>query len=171
MTEEKCGSTDTASGEPCGRDAGFGTDRDHGPCYDHENEWVKPKKLTPKVKQRMVGALREGAHWRHAAAIGGITEETLRLWRKTGKMHVNQEIDSRLADLYLEMERARGEGALQRLHRCSDEFVLARSFGYTEEKTVEHREDRGAEEIDLEDASEDQLEKLIEVIDEIEEKN
>lgn len=38
MTDDICGSTDTDSGEPCGRPAGWGTDADDGPCADHQGD-------------------------------------------------------------------------------------------------------------------------------------
>lgn len=138
MSEEVCGSTDTSSGEPCERPAGWGTDRDQGPCYDHEKSHTVPKKLTPKVKNRILGALRDGAAWRHAAMVAGIQAETLKRWRKEGEKHVEGGIESELAELYRDVQRARGAGALKRIQGASDEFVLERSYGYTktEEQNV-----------------------------------
>ncbi|WP_255170111.1 hypothetical protein [Natrononativus amylolyticus] len=136
MSENICGEP-TNSGEPCHRDAGWGTDRDSGPCTDHTQAYRDPDKLTPEVKSSLIGAAQEGTAKRHCAHISGITDQTLRNWLEWGQEDLENEIQSPCADLFLDFQRARAAGAVRRLKGASDEFVLQASYGYTKTERQE----------------------------------
>lgn len=134
-----CGDTDTQTGEPCQRDAGWGTNASRGPCRDHVQSYTVPKKLTPEVQNSLIGAAKEGAKIKHCAQLAGIGGTTLWEWLSEGEEHIEADIDSELAELYRTFHRARASGAVKRLRDANDEFVLQSSYGYT--KREEHEVD------------------------------
>lgn len=127
--DNKCGEPKD-DGSPCERPAGWGTPSDMGPCRDHSEEWQKPRKLNPQTRENILGATQRGTTKKHAAAVGGITEQTLRNWLNWGEEHVQRGWDTPLSDFYLDFQRARGQGAARTLEECSPEFRASASFGY-----------------------------------------
>lgn len=136
MSNDICGE-ETAAGEPCKRDAGWGREGvDDGPCVNHVDDFHNPDKLTEETKSTLVGAAQEGAFKEHCAQVAGITPRTLRKWLEWGEEDVENDVDSPCADLFFRYSRARGAGAVRRLKDVKSEFVLERSYGYT--KTEQH---------------------------------
>jgi len=142
---------DNTCGEPCEdgtkcqRDAGWGTDSGIGPCRDHATEWAVPEKLDEETKHSLIGAAQAGAFKKHCALVAGITPQTLHNWLTDGEGHLENDIDSPLADLYLRFQRARAAGAVSKLRDADDEFVLERSYGYTKTERKEHLLDDDAD--------------------------
>ncbi|WP_237713343.1 helix-turn-helix domain-containing protein, partial [Halococcus hamelinensis] len=86
MTDEDfdiCGSTNTSTGEPCQRPAGWGTDRDYGPCTQHPREG-RPSKFTDSRKDQAIQRARIGATLEGCARAAGISYRTLRNWLDRG---------------------------------------------------------------------------------------
>lgn len=137
MTDDTCGSTDTGSGEPCQRDAGWGTDRDHGHCIDHEDDERVLRKFDDGTREKILGAAEVGAFKEHCAQYAGVTEQTLRNWLNWGEEDLENEKDTELAEFYLDWQRARGRGVVSRLENVDDDWLLERGFGYTKKETRE----------------------------------
>lgn len=89
MTDEICGSTDTGSGDPCQRDAGWGRDADDGPCIDHADEEGGTGRTTlleqdESIVEVMAGELQSGATVPEACAEARITVDQYHKWRRRG---------------------------------------------------------------------------------------
>lgn len=78
-----CGSADTSSGDPCQRDAGWGTDVDHGPCKDHRGPG-RPSDLTHDRQEAIASEIESGTPVVAACRLNGITHKTHRRWMKRG---------------------------------------------------------------------------------------
>ena len=109
MTDDICGSTDTTTGEPCQRPAGWGTDGSDV-CRDHEREFPRPRKLTPQREQGIVDALENGVPVRHAAPANGIDKSTYYEWVRLGE----EQEEGLLSDFSDRVTRAkdRGQGSI-----------------------------------------------------------
>lgn len=142
MTEDICGEP-TAAGEPCQREAGWGTQRDSGPCIDHEQERPVLRKFTPKRRERIIGAAPSGAFKKHIAQMAEIDPDTLNRWIEMGEKDDRNGLDTELATFYSDWQRARGMGAIRTLNNCSDEFIAERAHGYTKSQEVEHTGEGG----------------------------
>lgn len=136
-TENICGE-ENADGSKCKREAGWGTDRDGGPCKDHAESYHDPKKLDEETKSTLIGAAQEGAFLKHCAMVAGITPRTLRNWLEWGEADEEAGVDSPCADLFFRFQRARGAGAVRRLKDVDSAFVLERSYEYTKTEKREH---------------------------------
>lgn len=136
MTNNTCGEQN-ANGKPCQREAGWGTNRDDGPCKDHAESYHNPDKLTEETKSTLIGAAQEGAFKKHCAQVAGLAPRTLRRWLEWGEDDEEADIDSPCADLFVRFQRARGAGAVRRLKDADSEFILERSYGYTKEEKRE----------------------------------
>ena len=144
MTDDICGEP-TADGTPCQRPEGFGTEREGGPCMDHEQERPVLRKFTPERRERIVGAASSGAFKKHIAQMAEIDPDTLDRWLEMGKADEQNGLDTDLAAFYTDWQRARGVGALQKIQNVDDEFVLERSYGYTKTETRKHDVEEGGE--------------------------
>jgi len=144
MDGDICGEP-TADGTPCQRTAGFGTDTEDGPCYDHVEERPVLRKFTPERRERIVGAASSGAYKKHIAQMAEIDPDTLERWLSMGEKDEQNALDTDLAEFYTDWQRARGVGALQKLQNVDDEFILERSYGYTKTERREHLVDDEAE--------------------------
>ena len=133
---DRCGEPTAGDGTPCERPAGFGTDRDDGPCMDHVQERPVLRKFTPKRRERILGAAPSGAFKKHIAQMAEIDPDTLDRWIQMGEKDDKNGLDTELAEFYSEWQRARGLGAIQTLNDCSDEFVAERAYGYTKSQDV-----------------------------------
>ena len=132
MTNDICGSTDTSSGEPCKRPAGWGTESEIGPCKDHEvAKGGRPSKFNEDRKERILQAARNGTTKAGCARAGGINESTLYDWL------------NKYPDFSKSFKRARAEGEQQLIQDedVDPEFVLERSYGYTKSQEIEHSGD------------------------------
>lgn len=128
-----CGSTDTNSGEPCQRPAGWGTDSDIGPCKQHPSRG-RPSKFTPDRREAILKAARNGTTIEGCARAAGISHTCLYDW----------------LDNYPEFSeafnRARAEGEQRLVEDVTEEdpkFLLERSFDYTKKQEVEHTGEGG----------------------------
>ncbi|GAB3669532.1 hypothetical protein [Halopiger thermotolerans] len=137
--DDRCGSTDTDSGQPCQRPAGWGTDRDSGPCVDHVDDDRALRKFDQGRREKLIGAAETGAFKEHCAQYAGITEQTLRNWLNWGEEDLEDGKETDLAEFYLDWQRARGRGVVERLENVDDDWVLERGFGYskTEKREVD----------------------------------
>ena len=139
MTDEDfdiCGSTNTSTGEPCQRPAGWGTDRDYGPCKQHPRDG-RPSKFTPERRDQVIQRAKKGASKEGCARAAGISYRTLHRWLERG------EESGEDGDPYWQFcqafNRARATGEdelLDRVKESKPEFLLERSYDYT--KTEEH---------------------------------
>ena len=100
---DKCGSTDTDSGDPCQRDAGWGTDTDHGPCKTHRDPG-RPSKLTHERQEGIAVAVEDGTPLVAACRLNEISHQTHKNWfdrgerdAKDGKENIYTEYFGRLA--------------------------------------------------------------------------
>ena len=121
---ERCGEPigEDSNGSPCKRPAGWGTDRDHGPCRDHppdENEDNgeseesaspgRDTKLT-KSRQEAIATMIENGHSITAACrSNGIGQSTFYDWMEWGE-EGRDPIFSEFSDRIV---RARGAGETQ----------------------------------------------------------
>jgi len=88
-----CGSTSTASGDPCQRPAGWGRDTTTGPCADHHDgtdrvhsrAGGRPTKLTYKLQEQIATAVEDGVPIVAACREGGIAPSTHRRWMDRGE--------------------------------------------------------------------------------------
>jgi transposase-like protein len=131
MTDDICGSTNTATGEPCQRSSGWGTESEIGPCKDHETKVGRKGKYTEERKERILSAARNGTTKRGCARAGGIDESTLYAW-------LNKKPKFSKA---FKRARAEGEQSLIQDEEVDPEFVLERSYGYTKSQEIEHTSD------------------------------
>ena len=132
---DRCGEP-TADGTPCERTAGFGTETDDGPCYDHVQERPVLRKFTPQRRERILGAAPSGAFKTHIAEMAEIDPDTLDRWLEMGRADDANGLETELSAFYSEWQRARGYGAMQTLNNCSDEFIAERAYGYTKSQDV-----------------------------------
>lgn len=137
MSDDICGEP-RADGEPCQRPAGWGRDADSGPCVDHATEKRVLRQFDDATREQLLGAAETGAFKQHCAQYAGITEQTLRNWLNWGRDDLDNDEDTELAEFYLDWQRARGRGAVERLGDVDDEFALERGYGYTKTQKVEH---------------------------------
>jgi len=111
MTDEDiCGSTQTRSGEPCQRDAGWGTDRDHGPCRTHAEDGEPHPGRDPKLtreRQESIAQMLENGHSVAAACrCHGIGQSTFYEWLDKAE----QQEEGIFSDFSDRVARARGAG-------------------------------------------------------------
>lgn len=130
MTEDICGSTDTADGTPCQNPAGHGTESDIGPCHLHPTRG-RPSKYTEERREAILEAARHGTTIEGCARAGGIHHSTLYDWM----------------DQYDEFSeafnRARAAGEQRLIPEADPEFILERSYGYTKTQEIEHSGEGG----------------------------
>lgn len=139
MPEDVCGSTDTESGEPCQRPAGWGFEGSQlGPCKTHDQTQRKLRKLDAETKSTLVGAAQAGAKHEHCAMLAGIAPRTLRQWRDWAREDLDDGLETELTEFYLRYQRARAGGAVSTLKECSPEFLAQASYGYTKTERREH---------------------------------
>lgn len=103
MTDDTCGSTDTATGDPCQRQAGWGTDLDHGRCKAHR-ERGRPTKLTYDRQEAIAAAIEDGDPIVAACRKNGITHKTHTNWMDRGK----QQDEGVFADYFRRLAHALG---------------------------------------------------------------
>ena len=131
MTDDptRCGSTDTDSGEPCQRPAGWGTESEIGPCRDHPAVG-RPSKFNEERRDAILEAARRGTTVEGCARAAGIHHSTLYDW-----------LDE-FSDFSEAFNRARAEGEQRLVEEVAIEdpkFILERSFDYvkTERREVD----------------------------------
>lgn len=81
---EKCGSTETHSGEPCGNSAS----EDDGYCHLHTQDGENQrghKKLSHDRQEKIALALEQGVPLVAACRLNGITHKTHRNWMQKGE--------------------------------------------------------------------------------------
>lgn len=141
----------TAEGEPCKRPEGFGRGPDAtGPCMDHVQDRPVLRKFTPERRERILGAAPTGAFKKHIAQMVDIKPDTLTRWIEMGEEDDINNLDTELAEFYRAWQRARGQGAINTLNECSDEFLAERAYGYTKKERHEHLVDDDADLTDAE---------------------
>lgn len=136
--EDICG-VETATGDPCQRPAGWGTDSDIGPCKTHDpsltTETGRPSKFDDVV-ENLLDAADSPKNMRQVANAAGIHEDTLYRW-----LNEREEFSE-------SFKRARARAAdrlIQRALDPSDEidrgfarFLLERSFQFIKTERHEH---------------------------------
>lgn len=109
-TDEYCGSEETATGDPCQRPAGWGTDRTTGYCRTHEAGGEEPggrdPKLTQERQERIAQAIESGSSISEASRKNGIHRETFRRWMNRGE----EQEEGIYAEFHGRLTRAFGEG-------------------------------------------------------------
>ena len=91
MTDDDiCGSTDTDSGDPCKRPAGWGMDADSGPCTDHSDSGTGTGRRTelekdPSITELVAAELQSGATVPEACAEARISTSAYHEWRRRGQ--------------------------------------------------------------------------------------
>lgn len=81
---ETCGS-ECLDGSLCQRDAGAGRDEGTGPCWEHEDDIPRPRKLTHELQERIAHDLEDGAPAKLAAESNGISPDTYYRWIRQGE--------------------------------------------------------------------------------------
>jgi len=123
MTEDDiCGSTDTTTGDPCSRDAGWGRDADSGPCIDHvdSNAGTGRRcelKQDESIIDLVAGELQNGATVPEACAEAGIGTSSYHDWRRQGEA---DEADAVFVEFLEETTRARRVGAKRDRERLKE---------------------------------------------------
>lgn len=119
--DEICGEPtgEDGNGPPCQRTAGWGRDEDGGPCVDHINDRVRPRKLTHELQERLAGDLEAGIPVKHAAPKNGISTDTYYRWVDLGK----EQDEGLLSDFSDRVTRAQAHGTGQILQ---DAVTIAR---------------------------------------------
>lgn len=113
MTDDDiCGSTDTASGEPCQRTAGWGRDEDSGPCIDHSEDDGGTGNRTeleknPPITDLVAGELQSGATVPEACAEAKISTSAYHRYRDRGNPYTNDDPPELFREFWEETERAR----------------------------------------------------------------
>lgn len=116
--EDICGEP-TGDGTPCERDPGWGRDADSGPCCDHIDDQVRPRKLTHELQERLAADLESGIPIKHAAPANGISKNTYHRWVNLGE----EQDEGVLRDFRDRVTRARAHGTGQILR---DAVTIAR---------------------------------------------
>jgi len=127
MTDDDiCGSNDTASGDPCQRDPGWGTDRDHGPCRTHSEDGDphpgRDPKLTKQREEGIAEMLENGHSVAAACRCNGIGQSTFYEWLDKA----DQQEAGIYADFADRVARARGAGERELVDEMLD---MAREDG------------------------------------------
>jgi hypothetical protein len=123
MTDDDiCGSTDTASGEPCQRIAGWGRDTDSGFCIDHadgDGGTGRQSALvqSPEIVDLVAGELSNGATVPEACAEAGISTSAYHEWRRNGEADDAPDV---FVEFLEETTRARRIGAKRDRERLKD---------------------------------------------------
>lgn len=107
MTDDRCGSTDTSSGDPCQRPAGWGTDLDHGPCSTHRGPG-RPTKLTKDRQERIATEIESGTPLVAACRLNEITHQTHKNWYDRGKREAARDEDNIYTEYFGRLARALG---------------------------------------------------------------
>lgn len=107
---EYCGSEDTATGDPCQRPAGWGTDRTTGYCRTHEAGGEEPggrdPKLTKERQEAICSAIEDGKSVTSAARMAGVAPSTVYAWIDRGE----DQTEGIYAEFSERFARARGHG-------------------------------------------------------------
>lgn len=114
MTDDKdlCGSTDTSTGNPCSRPAGWGRDADTGYCITHHDDTEtsrpanRPTKLTMQRQENIASMLEQGQSVAAACRCNGIGTTTFYEWLDRG----DDQEEGIFADFAERVARARGTG-------------------------------------------------------------
>lgn len=160
MTDDKCGSTDTTTGEPCQRPAGWGTESDIGPCKDHptaESNRGRPSKFDDGPALRAIEAAKEGQSKGGCARSAGVTRRTLNRWLDANPTFTDLEGEQQEFRPAFMHARNIGEEKLVRwgLYGEDDDgrdidsqharFLLSTSFDYVKTERREHLVDDDAD--------------------------
>lgn len=109
MTDDDiCGEPtgENGDGPPCQLTAGWGRDADHGPCRNHEDDEVRPRKLSHDRQENIALALEAGVSFKAACEANGIGEDTGHRWLRLGE----DQDEGSLSEFYERITRARGVG-------------------------------------------------------------
>ncbi|WP_254766516.1 hypothetical protein [Salinilacihabitans rarus] len=156
-----CGSTDTATGEPCQRPAGWGTDGDEGHCATHvedgEEPGGRPSKFTDERARDAITAARQSKSEAGCARAAGVSHTTLQNWKEVNPTFIDESGRERAFFAAYMRARADGETILVQgglrdgdIDTSMAKFLLATSFDYTKtEKREITGEAGGPVEIDV----------------------
>lgn len=123
MTDDDiCGSTDTVSGDPCQRDAGWGRDTDASPCIDHADGDGGTGRQTllqqdDSITDLVAGELQNGATVSEACAEAGISTSAYHEWRRKGEA---DDAADEFMEFLEETTRARRVGAKRDRERLKE---------------------------------------------------
>lgn len=122
MSNDYCGSTNTTTGKPCRRPAGWGTDSDEGFCREHQDDQLHPRKLSYELQERLASDLEDGIPVKYAAPANGISPDTYHRWVREGR----PQDEGPLSDFSERVTRARATGKASILR---DAVTIAREEG------------------------------------------
>lgn len=153
MTDEQddkdiCGEPtgEDGNGPPCERNAGWGRDADTGPCIDHVDDRVRPRKLTVELQERIAADLEEGVPIKHAAPAHGISRDTYHRWVNLGE----DQDEGILSDFADRVTRARAHGTGQILR---DAVTIAKEERDARTLLRAYQEISGAQDDELDEES------------------
>lgn len=114
----RCGSTDTASGEPCGR----------GPnCPYHQKseppEAGRPTKLTRDRQERIASMLEEGHSINATCRANGISAKTYHQWVQRGE----EQEEGIFREFRNRVTRARAEGERRYIEKAQDAAIQSKN--------------------------------------------
>lgn len=156
-TDDVCGSTDTSSGDPCQRPAGWGRDADTGPCETHHDEGEepggRPGLFTPDRRAQVIERAKLGATLEGCARAAGVSYRTLRNWLDKGRD--SDDFDDEYVQFFQAFQRARATGEEQLLRATAQDdpkFILQSSYDYVK---TERQEVEGDVDVDVSLSSEE----------------
>jgi transposase-like protein len=103
---EKCGSTDTTTGDPCQND------KDSCPWHDvdEQPETGRPTKLSYERQEQIAGAIEQGKSLNSAARMAGVDPSTVYGWIDRGESEIKAGNENEFTEFYKRLTRAKGQG-------------------------------------------------------------
>lgn len=163
MTDRTCGYEDTTNGHPCKREAGLGTGREIGPCWEHLDLQGRPSTFTDEIAREAIEVASDPVSQSGVARAIGVHEATLRSWLDRSPDFVDE--DGAVQDFSRAFMRARAEperlltrGPLLQSDEIDGQharFLLGTAFKYvkTERREVDLDQSVRYEDIPEEDAA------------------
>lgn len=116
--KQRCGSTDTASGKPCGR----------GPnCPYHQQnespETGRPTKLTRDRQERIAAMLEDGHSITAACRANGVSAKTYHQWVRRGE----EQEEGIFREFRNRVTRARAEGERRYIEKAQDAAIQSKN--------------------------------------------
>jgi transposase-like protein len=106
MSDERCGSTNTTTGEPCQNNA------DSCPWHNTDDppETGRPSKLSYERQEKIATALESGKSLNSAARMAGVTPQVVYNWLDRGEAEKQQGKENEYTEFLDRITRAKGHG-------------------------------------------------------------